>query len=251
MKHRFSIAASLALIVSLFVVTGCDRPLYERIDALDSVAWESSKWISAVDAEVVPDTVKTHRSADGASWFVSTLKNEKRVVSAKWMTAGLGVYDLYVNGTRIGDEILKPGYTTPTKTKLSFTYDITGAFVTDDDAENTLSVQVTPGWWADKIVTAKKRGLEGKKCAFRGVLELTYSDGTKSLYGTNLTDWKAGIAGPVKHAGIFDGEEYDAREKMGWEVVEKLQTPEENTEFEGEIVPTNGAEVYFAQGTKR
>ena len=235
----------IAIIALLTVVACCDRPLYERIDALDSVAWESSKWISAVDAEVVPDTVKTYRSADGASWFVSTLKNEKRVVSAKWMTAGLGVYDLYVNGTRIGDEILKPGYTTPTKTKLSFTYDITGAFVTDADAENTLSAQVTPGWWADKIVTAKKRGLEGKKCAFRGVLELTYSDGKKSLYGTNLTDWKAGIAGPVKHAGIFDGEEYDAREKMGWEVVDKLQAPEENTEFKGEILPSNGAEVYF------
>ena len=43
-------------------------------------------------------------------------------------------------------------------------------------------------------------------------------------------DWKAGIAGPVKHAGIFDGEEYDAREPMGYECVDKLSTPEENTE---------------------
>ena len=235
----------IATIALLTAVACCDKPLYERIDALDNAAWESSKWLSAVDAEVAPDSVKTYRAADGASWFVSTLKNEKKVVSAKWMTTGLGVYELYVNGNRIGDEILKPGYTSPDKTKFSFTYDVTKAFATAAAAENTLSVQVTPGWWADKIVTTKKLGLEGKKCAFRGVLELTFADDTKTLYGTDLENWKAGIAGPVKHAGIFDGEEYDAREKMGWEVVDQLKTPEENGEFKGEIVPSNGAEVYF------
>ena len=85
----------------------------------------------------------------------------------------------------------------------------------------------------------------GKKCAFRGVLELTFSDGNKKRYGTDLKNWKAGIAGPVKHAGIFDGEEYDAREPMGYECVDKLSTPEENTEFSGDILPSDGAEVYL------
>ena len=246
MKIKGLLSAVVALVVSLVVATSCSpKPLYERVDALDDSAWEVSKWISAVDAEVIPDTIRSRRAADGASWFVSTLKNEKRVVSAKWMTAGLGVYDLYVNGNRIGDEVLKPGYTSPTKTKLSFTYDVTRAFETAENAENTLAVQVTPGWWADRIVTSQKKGLMGDKCAFRGVLELTYSDGTTTLCGTDLENWKAGIAGPVKHAGIFDGEEYDAREKMGWEVVDKLQTPEENTEFKGEIIPSKGAEVYL------
>lgn len=58
-----------------------------------------------------------------------------------------------------------------------------------------------------------------------------FSDGSKKRYGTDLENWKAGIAGPVKHAGIFDGEEYDAREPMGFECVDKLSIPEENTEF--------------------
>ena len=249
MRVRTILSTTLTLLISFLVATSCcdkgEKFVGKRIVALDHSAWESSKWISAVDAEVMPDTVKTYRAADGASWFVSTLTNEKRVVSAKWMTAGLGVYELYINGQVVGNEFLKPGYTTPDKTKLSFTYDITDAFRTKVGAENTLSAQVTPGWWADKIATSKRRGLEGKKCAFRGVLELTFSDGSTKLYGTNLEDWKAGVAGPVKHAGIFDGEEYDAREKMGWEVAEQLKTPEENTEFAGEIVASNGAEVYL------
>ena len=217
----------------------------KRTDALEASAWNESKWISAVDAPVV----KGHnngRAADGASWFVSTVKNEQKIVSAKWMTAGLGVYELYVNGKPVGGEFLKPGFTHYAKTKRSFTYDITDIIRTKPNAENMLSVQVTPGWWGDKIITpGGYDGMIGKKCAFRGVLELTFSDGTKKRYGTDLKNWKAGIAGPVKHAGIFDGEEYDARERMGYECVDKLSTPEENTEFSGDILPSDGAEVYL------
>ena len=217
----------------------------KRTDALEASAWNDSQWISAVNAPVV----KGHnngRAADGASWFVSIVKNEQKIVSAKWMTAGLGVYELYVNGKPVGEEFLKPGFTHYAKTKRSFTYDITDIIRTKPNAENMLSVQVTPGWWGDKIITpGGYDGMIGKKCAFRGVLELTFSDGSKKRYGTDLKNWKAGIAGPVKHAGIFDGEEYDAREPMGYECVDKLSTPEENTEFSGDILPSDGAEVYL------
>ena len=250
MKIKNFITLSVVAVASLVLAMGCccdcKRAVGERTEALDNAAWEVSKWISVVDAPVAPEKPKCLRSADGASWFVSTVKNEQKVVSAKWMTAGLGIYQLFLNGEAVGEEFLRPGFTTPHKTKLSFTYDITKAFVKRADGENTLSVQVTPGWWGDKIVTPKKHlGMVGKKCAFRGVLELTFADGSKKLYGTNLTDWKASIAGPVKHAGIYDGEEYDAREKMGYEVADTFAVPEENTEFAGEIIPSMGAEVYL------
>ena len=217
----------------------------QKTAALDASAWNASKWISAVDAPVVHGT-NDGRAADGSSWFVSTVKNEKKVTSAKWMTAGLGVYELYLNGRPVGNEFLKPGFTHYAKTKRSFTYDVTDAFNAKSGAENVLSAQVTPGWWGDKIITpGGYDGMIGKKCAFRGVLELTYSDGTKKLYGTDLDNWKAGIAGPVKHAAIFDGETYDARVPMGFNTPDKLSAPEENTEFAGEILPSDGAEVYL------
>jgi len=134
------------------------------------------------------------------------------------MTTGLGVYDLYVNGTPIGKEILKPGFTHYAKTKRSFTYDVTDAFKKNAGAENSLSVQVTPGWWADKIITpGNNNGMIGKKCAFRGVLKLIFTDGTTKLYGTDTNNWKAGIAGKVKHAAIFDGEIFDDGETAGYD----------------------------------
>ena len=242
MKNIFSLLAHFAVMVLLLIVTCCSSSTIEvgtRISALDDSAWRVSKWISAADAPVATKD-NNGRAADGASWFVSTVENKQKVVSAKWMTAGLGVYDIYINGKRVGKEILKPGFTHCRKTKRSFTYDITDAFLTGQGEENTLSAQVTPGWWADKIV-----GMVGKKCAFRSVLELTYADGSKQLYGTDLENWKAGIAGPVKHAAIFDGEEYDAREAMGYDCADRFSMPEENTEFEGEILPSEGAEVYL------
>ena len=204
---------------------------------------------SVANAPVVKEKVYDGtRAADGTSWFMSTVKNDKKVSRALWMTTGLGVYEIYVNGKLVGDEILKPGFTHYEKTKLSFTYDVTGCFKTASGDENVLSAQVTPGWWADKIITPGGHdGMIGKKCAFRGVLELTYTDGSKELYGTNIEDWKAGIAGPVTHAAIFDGEEYDARIPLGYETPEKLSTPEVNNEFKGEIFPSDGAEVYFRQ----
>ena len=237
-------SATLLMNVSCSV---SDKQPYSLTAALNDSVWKSSSWISVVDAPVVSGEVADGScAADGASWFLATVRNDKKVSRVLWMTTGLGVYELYVNGKPVGDEILKPGFTHPEKTRLSFTYDVTGLFDTASGAENVLSAQVTPGWWADKIVTpAGHDGMIGRKCAFRGVLALYYSDGSMRLYGTDTENWKAGIAGPVTHAAIYDGEEYDARIAPGFETPEKLGVPEINTEFHGDIFPSDGAEIYF------
>ena len=215
-------AACVATVMGTFDASAASG---KRIAALDDAHWSSSVWISAANAPVVTGRIegKNERAADGASWFLTTVKNEKRVAKARWMTAGLGVYQLYVNGKSIGTEVRRPGFTHYEKTKLSFAYDVTDAFTTAAGAENVLSVQVTPGWWGDKIVTpGGNEGMIGKKVAFRGVLELTYADGSTQVFGTDTARWKAGVAGPVKHAAIFDGEEYDARIAPGYSTPDLL-----------------------------
>ena len=254
MKINANTILNLSAVMTFVALASCSSPEVPafgvRTDALDEAAWQQSVWISAADAPVVTDVVTddNFRAADGAVWFVSTLKNDRRVVSARWMTTGLGIYSLYVNGQPVGQEVLKPGFTHYAKTRRSFTYNITGGLDLKSNAENQLAVQVTPGWWADKIITPSgHQGMLGHKVAFRGVVELTFDDGTKRLCGTNLSDWKAGVAGPVKHAAIYDGEEYDARIAPGYMTPDKLVAPEENTEFTGDILPSNGAEVYLRE----
>ena len=133
MEMKTIIKAMLCALV-LPAVMGCvaDKPQQVTLtEALADDAWEKSQWISVADAPVVEGIVQDGtRAADGASWFVTTVSNEKKVTSAKWMTTGLGVYDLYVNGRLIGDEVLKPGFTHYEKTKRSYTYDVTAAIST-------------------------------------------------------------------------------------------------------------------------
>ena len=245
-KIRILLAA-LALLAA-----GCARntTVGTRTEALDGSAWEQSEWISAASAPVIEGVVNRHeghrRAADGASWFLRTVTNSGKVTRAVWMTTSLGVYELYLNGKPVGTDVLKPGFTHPEKTRISFTYDLTEAFNKADGAQNILSAQVTPGWWADKVLTPNGHdGMVGRKPAFRAVLELSYADGRKELVGTRTEDWLAGIAGPVTHAAIFDGEEYDARILPGFRTPEKLEKPEINTEFSGEIIPTDGAEICY------
>ena len=242
MKNRLFLLAALAVALTACGTAQPEGPVGTLTDALENEAWDASQWISVVDAPVAAGDA--YKSAPGANWFLSTVKNGKKVSRAVWMTAGLGVYDIYLNGELVGKEVLKPGFTHNEKTKRSFTYDVTEAFHKKAGEENVLSAQVTPGWWSDKIVKGGGGGSYGKKCAFRCVLEVTYADGSCERFGTDTEHWTAGIAGPVKHSGIFDGEEYDARCPMGYDTPDLLKTPEVNTEFKGVILPNVGAEIY-------
>lgn len=64
---------------------------------------------------------------------------------------------------------------------------------------------------------------------------------------TDQTNESGKRVSALDDAAIFDGEEYDARELPGYDTLDKLSTPEKNTEFEGEILPSNGGEVYFRE----
>lgn len=122
----------------------------QHIAPLNEAAWNSSEWISAKYAPVITGKLNEDtRSADGASWFTAQIKNPQAVAKAIWMTTSLGVNELYVNGQRVGKEILRTGFSHFAKTKYSFTYDITALFHTKKGAKNSLAAQVTPGWWAD------------------------------------------------------------------------------------------------------
>lgn len=158
--------AAVAIAVMVACSTAENGKEVELVQALDDSAWQQSEWISVADAPVVTDTVVDgSRVADGASWFLSMVKNDKPIASARWMTTALGMYEVYVNGQRIGDEILKPGFTHWQKTRRSFTYDITPLLQTSEGSENVLSAEVTPGWWANKMITPwGHKGFNGRKC---------------------------------------------------------------------------------------
>ncbi|MBR2348113.1 MAG: family 78 glycoside hydrolase catalytic domain, partial [Candidatus Methanomethylophilaceae archaeon] len=222
----------------------CGAAVSPRVAALPEAAWEQSEWISVADAKVAsPADQKAQRAADGTAVFWRRAVNSREIRSVTWMTAGLGVYELYVNGVRVGEDFLKPGFTHVRKTRRSFTYDVTALVNRAAGASNDFGVEVGAGWWRDKIVA-----YTGRKSAFRGVFEVVYADGTRAFVGTRAGEWNGSARSPVAHSGIFDGEEFDAR------VQSPARTPaafaafapggcEANGEFKGAILPTGGAEI--------
>lgn len=217
-----------------------------RVDALDDAAWGESEWISAVDQTVyAKGAFSGVRAAEGVSWFYHSFTNSSAIRSARFMTTALGVYDVYVNGERVGSDFLKPGFTHWKKTRYSFTYDVTPLMKKSKGEVNNLAAEVGAGWWRDKIVTPNgHKGFMGDKSAFRGILEIVFADGTRKLLGTRASSWRSGMCGRIKGSSIFDGEWHDARRKAGVDVdFAKLKASEVNDEFKGNILPSDGAEV--------
>ena len=122
MKLKLMVAMAPLAVMTLCGFTGPGKSAGFLTEPLDDSLWQKSEWISAPDAAVVTDRIEGihERAADGASWFLSDVRNTRKVVSAKWMTSGLGVYHLFVNGVPVGTEALKPGFTHWQKSRTVF-----------------------------------------------------------------------------------------------------------------------------------
>ncbi len=202
--------------------------------------WNDSIWISAADSAVRPEGLNPYHdrpeAEDGTACFTKTVTNPKPIAEAWWCVTGLGVFTVSVNGVEVGEEdFLKPGFTHFAKTKYAFCYDVTPLMRTCAGEANDFCGYVSAGWWRDKIVLFR-----GKRSAFRAVLLLRHPDGTETRIGTDTTWLASGAAGPVTHAAIFDGEDYDARRRSKKEA---YAAAIENTEFNGEILPMAGPPI--------
>ena len=183
---------------------------------------------------------------EGLPAFRKDVDVREGLVSAKLYTTGLGVYEAYINGQRVGRRYadgsveyheLKPGFTESAKRRLYNSYDVT--WMLDSGKTNTLSAVVSGGWWSD--VAAR---CHGKKAAFLAKLILTYQDKSQEVVVTD-TAWKTSCAFSVRFADIFSGERYDARVSQAFMMSGfddfAWQTPVINREFKGEITAWRGS----------
>lgn len=122
-----------------------------------------------------------------------------RVKRARAYIAGLGYYELRLNGRKAGNRVLDPAWTTYDKRVLYVTYDVTGFL---HDGANAVAVMLGNGWY------------ESRALLFQ--LNIEMEDGTTASVVSD-TSWKAGD-GPIFEDSIYNGESYDARrETPGWE----------------------------------
>ncbi|MEM2848780.1 MAG: family 78 glycoside hydrolase catalytic domain [Candidatus Bathyarchaeia archaeon] len=136
----------------------------------------------------------------------------KKVESARVYVTGLGYYELRINGCRVGDRQLDPGWTDYEKLVLYSTYDVTGLL---KEGENVVGIMLGNGRFN---VKQERRGFHKHYGDPRAILQLKieFADGSSELIVTD-ENWKTS-KGPIVENDIYDGEVYDARlEKKGWD----------------------------------
>ena len=149
-----------------------------------------------------------------APYFRKTFKTDKEIRSARIYIAVGGLYELYVNGERIGDHRLDPLFTRFDRRNLYVTYDVTPQL---REGNNAIGVLLGNGWYnhQSKAVWDFDRAPWRNRPTFCLDLRITYSDGTVETIPTDLS-WKT-ASGALVFNSIYTGEHYDARlEQKGW-----------------------------------
>ena len=166
----------------------------------------NAKWISPEDQ---PDSGK-----EPVFWLRREFPVRKEVERARVYATARGLFEIHLNGEKVGNDCFVPGWTSYEKRIDTLTYDVTEAL---QQGGNALGVELGSGWYAGRIGLPGKRNRYGHGAQLLLQLEITYADGSSE---TILSDeaWKVTPDGPIRASSIYDGEEYDARMEMpGWD----------------------------------
>ncbi|WP_442886702.1 family 78 glycoside hydrolase catalytic domain [Congregicoccus parvus] len=173
---------------------------------LSSGDWSGAAWLGGAVADA---------SSSGRPSSLPLLRGEftarADVVSARLYASAQGLYEASINGRKVGDQFLAPGWTDYETRIQHQTYDITDLLRA---GTNAIGVALADGWFRGKVGLNWKR-IYGTDLAFIAKIKITYADGSIDWFGTDST-WRAGD-GPWVRADLQDGEAYDAAlEQPGW-----------------------------------
>lgn len=136
---------------------------------------------------------------------------DRKVSRARIYATALGVYELSLNGSKVGDQQLAPGWTDYTKRIQYQTFDVTDRLVA---GANTIGAMLGDGWYSGSIAWFGDK-LYGERPELLAQLRIDYTDGTSQTIGSDGT-WRS-ADGPVLRGDNIHGETYDARlDPPGW-----------------------------------
>jgi alpha-L-rhamnosidase len=184
-------------------VTKWSQPAFWEMGILEPGSWSAS-WI----------TLKDEKKAEGslpAHYYRHEFSTGKKIASARVYVTSLGIYELYINDKKVGDELFTPGWTSY-KNRIQYqAYDVTSML----GEKNAIGAIVGDGWYRGYIGFSGQRAYYGDKLGLLVQLKINYADGTSERIVTN-ENWKA-TTGPILKSDIYNGESYDARLEMpGW-----------------------------------
>ena len=173
---------------------------------LETADWKA-KWIT-------PDLLENETKSNPAPLLRREFSMNKKVERARLYATAMGLYEMSLNGKRVGDEYFTPGWTSYDFRFQYQTFDVTSSL---KNGANCLAAMLGDGWFRGRMAWNPKnnRNRYGKKLALLAQLVITYKDGTQQIV-TSDDQWKSST-GAVLESDIYNGETYDARlEQAGW-----------------------------------
>ena len=190
------------------------RPAQWAMGLLQPADW-TAQWISFRDTTVLPDKPGP-LVLPPARHYRKEFSAARQVSRATLYASALGLCEMHLNGHKVGDALLEPGWSDYVKRAYYRTYDVT-SLVTQ--GRNALGAIVTDGWYAGYVGYALMCGygpnrlgrcLYGKTPALLAQLRIDYADGSSEIVGTDAS-WQVTAEGPFREADIIMGESFDAR----------------------------------------
>lgn len=209
------------------------EPVYWETGILNPKEWNAS-WI----------TMKEEKSEKSlpSQYYRNEFSCNKEVSSARVYVTSLGVYQLFLNGKKVGKDLFTPGWTSYHKRLQYQTYDVTSMLQNN----NAIGAMVGDGWYRGYLGWKGGRSYYGDQLALLVQLQINYADGTSETITTDK-NWKVSY-GAIVESDIYNGEKYDARKEMNdwanygfdeknWANVDILNHPKEM------LIASNGLPV--------
>lgn len=176
-------------------------------------AWSTASEIGSLGISPWQQTKPLERMLPPARYFRREFElHDKKIKQAGLYVTALGIYQFFVNGQRVTQDTLSPGWTDYRKRVYYRTYDVTEQL---RSGTNAMGGILADGWYAGYVGGGLQRNHYGRKTRLLSQLNIEYEDGTLQVIPTG-EDWKTSV-GPIVYADLLQGEGYDARKEMpGW-----------------------------------
>lgn len=169
----------------------------------------NGKWIS-IPAEELKEIDERSSLLFRPQYMRKEINLDSKVKKARLYVTAKGVYDAYINGEKVGTDVMSPGWTPVKKSLSTLTYDVTEMLKT---GENTIGAVVAEGWHSGRINLRGTRKTAAHTPRLLYQLEIENEDGTQTIISDK--SWKVTQDGPTRSSKIYDGETYDANYELG------------------------------------
>jgi len=190
------------------------EPAWFETAKIDTTDWQAN-WIG--DGRLAPELEQNLYDTMAAPLFRKGFRVDQPVEKARLYISGLGYYEAELNGEKVGDQVLDPGWTNYGKRVLYSTYDVTDRV---KEGENAVGVTLGNGWY-NPLPLGLFRKFNLRKFLtigqpkFIAELHVWHPDGAKTIINSDESwTW---LEGPRLENDVYLGETYDARkEQSGW-----------------------------------